>query len=155
VTRPRATVVGVGNSYRTDDGVGPALVAHLAQDPPPGVVLAVCDGEPSGLLDVWSQADLAVVVDTVLCEPARPGRIHRTTVPGDLAAGRALGTHGLGVPEAVELARALGRAPARMVVLAVEGADVGLGEGLTPEVQASLPELERRVRAEIDAVEPA
>jgi hydrogenase maturation protease len=153
VSRPRATVVGVGNAHRCDDGVGPALVAHLAQDPPPGAVLEVCDGEPARLLDIWSRADLAVVVDSLVCSAPRPGRIHRTMV-GDLHPAAGGGTHSLGIPGAIELASALGRAPARFVVFAVEVAEVGHGLGLSPEVEAALPELERLVRAEISA-EPA
>lgn len=148
---PRATVVGVGNEYRRDDGIGPALITHLTGCVPDDVVLAVCDGEPSQLLEVWSQAELSVVVDAVLTESPEPGRIHRTTLPGDPDGHShgAGGTHGLGIPDAVALAEALGRAPGRLVVLAVEAGDLGLGLGLTPEVAAVLPELGRRVLAEL------
>jgi hydrogenase maturation protease len=40
----------------------------------------------------------------------------------------------LGVPEAVELARALDRLPARLVLVGVELADVTAGAGLTEAV---------------------
>jgi hydrogenase maturation protease len=161
---PRAAVIGIGNPYRRDDGIGPALVAALARLRPPGVSLTVADGEPSQLLDAWSGAPLAVVVDTVLCEAPAPGRIHRTVIhrtgrgsgaddlmvpaPGSRAAAS---THGLGIPDAVRLAEALHQAPARLVVMAVEAADIGFGVGLSPAVAACLPELTRAVLAEVAA----
>jgi hydrogenase maturation protease len=150
VTVPRAVLIGVGNPYRRDDGIGPAVVAAAGKLHLPGIVLTVSDGEPSQLLDAWSGADLAVVVDAVLCDPPEPGRIHRTTL-GSAAAGPAASTHGLGIPEAIRLAEALGRAPRRLVVFAVEAADLGFGLGLSPAVAASVPELTRAVHAELGA----
>jgi hydrogenase maturation protease len=151
---PRATVVGVGNEFRRDDGIGPALIAHLREQPLQDVVLTVVDGEPTQLLEVWSEAPLAVVVDAVLCHPSTPGRIHRTTVLADLPASPGLGTHGLGIPDAILLAAALDRAPERLVVLAVEAADLGFGLGLSPAVEAAIPELVRQVVAELGQPDP-
>jgi len=78
--------------------------------------------------------------------PSAPGRIHRSTLG---SAAPAASTHGLGVPDAVRLAEALNRAPQRLVVFAVEAADVGFGLGLSPAVAASLPDLIRAVLAEL------
>ena len=153
---PRAVVIGIGNPYRRDDGIGPALVAALERFRPPGVSLTVADGEPSQLLEAWSGASLAVVVDAVLCEMPAPGRIHRTAlgpVVGDAAPGSraAASTHGLGIPDALRLAEALDQAPGRLVVFAVEAADIGFGPGLSPAVAACLPELTRAVLTELAA----
>lgn len=147
---PRVVLIGVGNPYRRDDGIGPALVAEIDKIQPAGVTLAVADGEPTGLIELWSGADLAVVVDAVRCDPATPGRIHRSTLDGPWPVSAAASTHGLGIPEALRLAQALGRAPRRLVVYAMEAADVGLGLGLSPTVAASLPELTRAVLTEFD-----
>ena len=51
---PTAVVIGVGNEYRRDDGIGPALVAALADHWLPGVRLVVSDGEPARLMDDWA-----------------------------------------------------------------------------------------------------
>jgi hydrogenase maturation protease len=58
-------------------------------------------------------------------------------------------THGLGIPDAVRLARALDQTPQRLVIYAVEAADLGFGHGLTPAVAAALPNVTRAVLAEI------
>jgi len=142
-------LIGVGNEFRRDDGVGPALVARLAGSAPHGVTLSVVDGEPSQLLDVWDGMQLAVVVDAVLCDPSTPGRIHRTTLGNGYPAGASASTHGLGIPDALGLAEALGRAPARLVVFAVEAADLGFGTGLSQPVAEALPDLTRLVLDEL------
>lgn len=144
---PRRVVIGVGNEFRRDDGIGPAVVALLQEQRIPGVTLTVTDGEPTQLLDAWAGVDLAVVIDAVLCEPSVPGRIHRTeAVPPPAATAS---THGLGIPDAVRLADAVGRAPRRLVVYAVEAGDIGFGRGLMPAVAAALPTVAGAVLSEI------
>ena len=147
--RPRAVVIGVGNEYRRDDGVGPAVLAALAGRVPPGVRLVHADGEPGALLEVWAGVPLAVVVDAVVCQPPRPGLLHRTSVGGLTGVGTSASSHGLGIPEAVRLAEVLDRMPGELVVYAVEAADVNLGVGLSAAVAAAVPEVADRVRAEL------
>jgi hydrogenase maturation protease len=144
----RAALIGVGNPYRRDDGIGPALIAEVARYDPPGVTLTVTDGEPTQLIDAWTGAELVVVVDAVLCDPATPGRIHRSTGASLLRTASA-STHGLGIPDAVQLAKLLGLAPQRLVLFAVEASDVGLGVGLSPAVTAAMPALTRAVLTEL------
>ncbi|MEU5264249.1 hydrogenase maturation protease [Amycolatopsis sp. NPDC021455] len=144
----RSVVIGVGNEYRHDDGVGLAVLAELDANPIPGVVTALCDGEPAALLEAWTGAGLAVVVDAVLCEPSTPGRIWRSTVDELRPGGGSASSHALGIPDAVRLGAALGRVPGELVVYAVEAADLGLGVGLTPAVRAAVPEVVRAVRGE-------
>jgi len=43
---PAVVVIGVGNPYRRDDGIGRAVVTRLHRRHLPGVTLAECDGEP-------------------------------------------------------------------------------------------------------------
>lgn len=144
-----AVVIGIGNEYRRDDGIGPALVAELERRALPGVRTAVCDGEPATLLETWHGAELAIVVDAVLCEPSTPGRIRRSQV-GSLPGGRGgVSSHAMGVPDALLLGRALDRVPHDLVVFAVEAADLGLGAGLSPAVGAALPGLVDAVLAEL------
>lgn len=139
-------VIGVGNPYRCDDGVGPAVVERLDGQVPDGVTLIVTDGEPTELLEAWTGAELAIVVDAVLCERPVPGRVHRTDVPPP---GPVASTHGLGIPEAIRLAEVLDRAPRRLVVYAVEAADLGFGDSLSPDVAAAVPGVVRAVLGEL------
>ena len=126
-------VIGVGNTWRRDDGAGPA-VARAAG--------GVYTDDPARLLDLWNGEPHVVVVDAC-ASGAPPGTIHR----GDAGVlTHPASTHGFGVAEAIELARALGRAPARLDLYGIEGADFGHGEGLTPSVTEAVGELARSLR---------
>lgn len=144
-----AVVVGVGNEYRRDDGVGLAAVRLLADTVPAGTTLTCVSGEPTGLIECWAGKRLAIVLDAAVCDPPQPGRIHRTTMAP--LGGFSTSSHGLGVPEALELAAALDRLPEQLVVLTVEAAETGYGAGLSPVVAAALPALASLVLAELGA----
>ncbi len=145
----QVVLIGVGNPYRRDDGIGPALAAAIGGLDLPGVIVLTSDGEPSRLLDAWTGARLAVVVDAVRPGGGEPGQIHRFSgCPADGDSGPA-STHGLGIGQAAALGQALDRLPDRLVVLAVEAADVGYGEQLSPPVAAALASLTSLVLAEL------
>jgi len=100
-------VIGVGNEFRRDDGAGPAVLARLRDRVPPGMELVVTDGEPTRLIEAWTGAALAVVIDAVRAHPPHPGRVHRFVVdrPGD-GTTRTASSHGFGLDDAVRLALA-------------------------------------------------
>lgn len=80
---------------------------------------------------------------------AHLGRVHRVGLDaGALGHPRTTGLHGLGLGEAVELARVLGRLPGRLAVYAVEGADSALGTGMSPVVEAVVGPLAEDVEDE-------
>ncbi|WP_405653366.1 hydrogenase maturation protease [Streptomyces sp. NBC_00019] len=150
-SRGRIAVIGVGNEFRRDDGVGWAVLSRLRERPlPPGTRLATCDGDPGRLIGLWEGARLAVVVDAAHAHPGTPGRVHRLELDAELLPQpQTTSSHGLGLGEAVELARVLGRLPDHLVVYAVEGADSALGTGLSPAVADAVEPLVKAVEAEI------
>jgi len=137
----RTVVIGVGNPYRRDDGVGPAVIDRLRRRAPAGVRLEESDGEPSQLLELWSGADLAIVVDAVRTVDSRPGRIHRMQLGGTRSVGSAASSHRVDLGDAVALARAVDRMPVTLVMYGVEVDDVSFGPGLTPPVEAAAEEI--------------
>ena len=140
---PRPTVViGIGNEFRRDDGAGPAAIGQLRGRVSAGVQLVVTDGEPTRLIEAWTGAALAVVVDAVRVlgsEPPHPGQVYRFVLgrPGTGAA-RPASSHGFGLDDAIALAVALDRMPGRLIVHAIEAADLSQGTGLTPAVAAAV-----------------
>jgi hydrogenase maturation protease len=130
----RRVVIGVGNPFRRDDGVGWAVARAL--EPKVGAVeVSLLDGEPARLLDAWADADLAIVVDAVRTGAA-PGAVG-VVDPGAARTGGGE-SHGLGIADAVALGERLGRLPARLTVVGVEGADYREGPGLSPAVEAAV-----------------
>jgi hydrogenase maturation protease len=157
----RTVVIGVGNEYRHDDGVGWAVVARLAeragrQPLPARTDLRVCDGDPARLITLWEATDLAIVVDAAHAHPGHPGRVHRLELDGRRlpASGGPTSSHGLGLGEAVELARALDRLPRQLVVYAVEGADTSLGTGLSAAVAVAVEPLTDRIAEDLRRPRP-
>jgi hydrogenase maturation protease len=154
-SQARIVVIGVGNDFRRDDGVGWTVVSRLRERAqhrplPNAMELAVSDGDPGRLIGLWEDADLAVAVDAARSHPGRPGRVHRIELEIDepRQSGQT-SSHGLGLGEAVELSRALGRLPARLVVFAVEGQDHSFGTGLTEPVAEVVEPLAQRIEQEI------
>jgi hydrogenase maturation protease len=137
--RGPVVVIGVGNEFRRDDGAGPAVVGRLRALVPPGVELVITDGEPTRLIEAWTGAALAVVVDAVRAQPPHPGRVHRFVVDRPRAgAARTASSHGFGFDDAIALALALDRMPGRLIVHAIEAADLTQGNGLTPAVAEAI-----------------
>lgn len=143
--RARATVViGVGNSLRHDDAAGLEAVRRLrTRAERAGVVVCEQQGECLGLLAQWEGAGAVVLIDAIHSGRA-PGTIDRLdasamALPAELVGSSS--THAVGIGEAIELARALDRLPARVVVFGVEGRCFSAGEGLSEQVRAAIPAL--------------
>ena len=146
----RVVVVGMGSEYRRDDGAGPA-VADLVARGAGGVTNLGPIADPLDLLGLWDDADLAIVIDAVRtgAEPGTVRLIELSTGPSadpdDRTPSAGSSTHGIGLAGVLRLARAIGRAPRRVVVVGIEGGDFGQGEGLTPEVARAVPHAARHV----------
>lgn len=141
MTGGRYVVIGVGNVYRGDDGAGLAVAARLHARVPEGVEVIPCEQEPSRLIEAWQEAETALIVDAVE-SGAVPGTVHRFDASEQPLPAEVLrsSTHAFGVGEAIELARALGRLPSRVLVYGVEGEEFGAVEGLTVRVEAAVEE---------------
>jgi hydrogenase maturation protease len=135
----RAIVIGVGNTFGGDDAVGPLVARALRERVTDDVRLLEHEGEPTALLDEWGEASLAVIVDATR-GAGEPGTVRRfdasaVPVPSSFAGTT---THAFSLAEAIELGRALGRLPPRLIVIGVEGRGFDAGAELTPEVAAAV-----------------
>ncbi len=135
-------LAGVGSRLSTDDAIGLELVARLAPLPP-GVEARLWEDADAltlaaGLLDLDRPALIVDCADMGLA----PGgaRLFRDS---DARLGRrlrALSTHGLGLAEALDIARRLGLAwPVHL--FGVQPFHLGPGARLSPPMQTRLPAL--------------
>ena len=143
-------LIGVGNEYRGDDGVGIAVARLLRDRLPATVRILELSGEGTVLMDAWRGAESVIVVDAVQ-SGAAPGTIHRfdtreLPLPSGLFP---CSTHSFGVAEAIEMARALHELPPRLIVYGIEGEDFGDGNGLTPSVQRAVDDVARQISNEL------
>ncbi|MGD0197415.1 MAG: hydrogenase maturation protease [Solirubrobacteraceae bacterium] len=141
-------VIGVGNRYRSDDGAGLEVARRLQGSD--AFDVRESEGEPVALLDVWDGAPAAILVDAV-SSGATPGTIHRIDAsdqPLPAEIGGAPSTHAVGLGEAIELGRALGRLPRKLIVYGIEGERFNAGEELSPRVAAAIESLVQQVQQE-------
>lgn len=134
----RIVIIGIGNEYRHDDAAGIAAVQRLRDLDLPGVEFAVSDGEPTSLMELWTDADLAVIVDGVAAHD-EPGRVYRIGLHHPVAERRGTpSSHRVSLGDAVALARALGRMPRRLLLYGIQVAHVSPGLGLTAAVDQAI-----------------
>lgn len=134
----RVLVVGVGNAECGDDGVGPYVAGEVAARGIAGVRAMVAPADGLALLDTWDAVPHVVIVDAAVSGGAS-GAVHEIDavagpLPGTL---RQVSSHGFGIVEVVELARALGRLPAKLTVYGIEGAHFELGRTMSGAVKAA------------------
>ena len=115
-----ARIIGVGQPLAGDDGVGLAVVEHLrARGVPAGVELCLAS-EAAALVELCAHDGPVVIVDALLAPP--PGRVCEVDGAALEDAGFSpLSSHGVGLREAIELARALapGRFTPRLALVGV------------------------------------
>lgn len=143
-------VMGLGNDMLSDDGVGMlaarALVDELAGQA--DVIETSLHG--LALLDLFLGYRRAVLIDAVCTGANPPGTITEID-PATLSPVITPSPHYTGLPEMLVLADALQLDfPQEFKIFAMEVADPHtVGFGLTPAVQAALPELTRRVAEQV------
>lgn len=143
-----AVVIGIGNEFRRDDGVGLAIAERVAKRNLSGVRVLTSIGEPGSMLEAWTGVPVAIVVDAAGGHGATPGRIRRWR-PGDPTESAVLSSHALGLPQTYALGEALGQIPEKLVVFTVDIADAGHGIALSPTVAAAIPEAVKAILAEL------
>ena len=140
-------ILGIGNAFRRDDGVGPWVAARLAARGLPAVEHS---GEGAGLIEAWSTARHVIVVDAT-ASGAVPGTVVRldavaTELPSQFFR---YSSHLFGLAEAIATARTLGRLPERLIIHGIEGGDFGFGEDFTPAVAAAAETVVARIVEEL------
>ena len=143
-------VIGVGNRYRTDDGVGPVVARKLEAMNLTGVMVREESGEGAALMEAWKGAEHVIIIDAV-SSGSLPGTIHTIDahmqrIPSSFFH---YSSHAFSVAEAIELARALHQLPPRLMLFGIEGKNFGAGFGLSLEVERSSEDVLKLVSEEV------
>ncbi|CAK0741402.1 Hydrogenase maturation protease [Gammaproteobacteria bacterium] len=136
------TVVGLGNPFRGDDGIGLALAAWLAEQRPVGVVTSCW--EDADALTLTHQL-LSLEGPVMLVDSAdmglMPGQARLFEPVNARFCEGSLSVHGLGIATALGLAEALGRT-GPVWFLGIQPASLQ-GASLSPVLQRAWPKLIR------------
>ncbi len=143
-------VIGVGNDYRHDDGVGPLIARKLEGKKLPKTLIKVHSGEGISLMESWEGAQTVILLDAVK-SGEQPGKIYRFNSHFDSIPTGFFNcsTHDFGVREAVELARAFDRLPPGLIIYGIEGKSFEEGVGLSSEVKKVINDVVTRVMGDV------
>lgn len=144
-------VIGIGNPFQGDDGVGVRAAELLANESlPPGVQVQELGTPGWGLVNAMEGWQRVILIDAVQMG-AEPGAWRRLL--GDqislLNSPPSLSLHEPGLAESLDLARALGLLPGEIVLYGIEPGYIGLQEHLTSLVAGALPALVNKILEDI------
>ena len=146
-------VLGIGNPNCGDDAAGPDVVKRIEKVDTANIQARAIPGEAASIIAAMKGYNQVVLVDAIL--PANPtGALHvfdvsRSPLPVGLFGH--FSTHSIGLAEAVELARALGELPPRVIALGIEGERFEPGDPMSPRVKEAVKEAARWILQRSDS----
>jgi hydrogenase maturation protease len=158
-------IAGVGYRHLRDLSVGPLLVDRLSQEQwPPGVDIADLSCSPIAVMHLLEEQG---PYDRLLCiagaqRQRPPGAVysyrwdHRLPALDEIQARVAEAVSGvISLDNLLIIAAYFGKLPADVVVIEVEAADAGWGEGVTPPVEAALATVTDIIRRAVETLPAA
>ncbi|MBO9360706.1 MAG: hydrogenase maturation protease [Thermoflexus sp.] len=147
-------ILGLGNDLLSDDRIGllAARALRALLQGQEGIEIVESAGSGLALLDLMAGYERAIVIDAIQTGQVPPGTILEWRVREPLPV-RAPSPHFTGLPELLAVAQALQIPfPEEIHIYAVEVTDpYTLGREITPAVRRALPELMRRIQAQLQA----
>ncbi|MEN2997728.1 MAG: hydrogenase maturation protease [Brevinematia bacterium] len=138
-------VVGVGHALGGDDFVGIRVVEELSEEIDEPEVEFITTMDPSRIVYLLGDTEYMVIVDAVFGDTA--GEVHlidHAEYPFNL---KAISSHGIGVPLAIEMARSLGiDVEAKVRVVGISITEVRMyDDTLSEEVKKAIPVAKRMI----------
>ena len=156
VSIPHRRLIGIGNEFRSDDGVGLAVARRLEAMHIPQLEILLHPGDGASLMELWiDNAPPEVYLVDAVGSGAPPGTIFRLDaikqpIPTEFFS---YSTHAFAVAEAVELCRNLGQLPPALYIYGIEGANFANGERLSPAIKSAAEELVEEIRHRFQPLE--
>ena len=136
-------IIGCGTSLRGDDEAGLLVARQLRAL---GLNAREHSTDGLSLIESWRPEESIILVDAIYSGRS-PGEIVMFDGwPSAAVAGACrCSTHMIGIAHAVELARLLGRMPARLLLYGIEGRQFEMGTRPSPEVLEACRQLVKRI----------
>ncbi len=118
-----AKIIGIGQDAAGDDGIGIAVARRLSSIGVPDGVEVIERADPSAIIvQLIDGAERVILIDAIVDNASAGGRVLQIDpAQADASNGQPLSTHGIGLLEAIDLARALDEAamPRRIAIVGI------------------------------------
>lgn len=132
---PSLLIIGLGNPWRGDDGVGPHVAQALSRLSRPDVRVQCAAQDALSLIQSWEGAQRVYAIDAVQTGQREGSILRLDALRAPLPTASAYSSHGLGLAEAVALARQLHRLPDHLTLIGIEAHCLAPGQGLCAAVR--------------------
>jgi hydrogenase maturation protease len=136
-------VIGLGNTTRGDDGLGVFVVKSLLMQFPDAAEYCIEVGDLTRLIHFW-EGRRVIIIDAIRSLDS-PGKLQVVDESSLSTGGHFRDSHGMDIPQILELSRLVGKPPKELLLLGLVGKDWGMGEGLSRAVSNSIPILKRKI----------
>ncbi len=155
MTKP--LVIGIGNSLRGDDGLGPLVVANLQQTFAESVDFIVNPKDALSLINSWHDREAVYLVDACYEQQLAAGElvIIDNVLTDDLALLANLrqpqSSHSLDIRLAIELSQTIGNCPQQLEIYAASAKKFSRGSGLSAAMEAAAARIVSMISARLQA----
>jgi len=150
--RNQITILGIGNTLYTDEGLGVHALAALQEKYGMDQQVELVDGSTDGmsLLGPVEDTDYLIVIDAINAgkEGGHIIELHGNDIPAYY--GIKMSIHQLGFQEVLLASKLRERYPKNIVMLGMQPTSLELGIGLSETNEAQLPELIKLVEQQVN-----
>ncbi len=128
-------LLGIGNRFRSDDGLGSYVVRQICERKIDGIVARELNGDFTNIINSLGDYQELIVVDACIsAKPIGGYQILDYKEKGLPTEWAQYSTHGLGIAEGLQLASNLGVLPEKVTIYAIEAENFDPGHRPSPEV---------------------
>lgn len=150
--RNQITILGIGNTLYTDEGLGVHAIEALEKQYGQDVQVELIDGSTDGmsLLGPVEDTDYLIVIDAINAgkEGGTIIELHGNDIPAYY--GIKMSIHQLGFQEVLLASKLREKYPKNIVMIGMQPTSLELAIGLSKTNEAQLPELIKRVEQQIN-----
>ena len=131
--------IALGHEYRSDDGVGVAVMDQMKAVHAELFEFIHHSGDPTDLIDLWHNRDV-VLVDAAHCIDKELGAItvFDPLAENSLAQCKSTSSHALSLQDALRFGEVLNKMPRTIQIYAIAGEDFDPGTQLSRPVKAAI-----------------
>lgn len=139
---PDIMIIGIGNPFRSDDGVGWRVVEQLEGKLNSSIMLSKQRGDIVELLEAFAQYKTVFLIDACSSKSFKSAwqRIDFYREPLEIESHQT-STHGLNISQAIALAKNLDQLPQKLIIYAIAGDCYQMGDTLSPAVAQAAEEV--------------